>query len=74
MTNREAAYPRMSLREYIATQAMVGLITGITSFRMAEIITNRPQEVSELACLYADALINELDKPMEKYEKDKSSA
>ena len=45
-----------------ACHAMQGLIAGITELQDNGIITNRPNDVAELAALYADALIAELEK------------
>lgn len=51
----------MSLRDYFAGQAMIGLVAGITKFRdeegMEDIIVNRPNDVSQLAYTYADAML-----------------
>ena len=51
----------MTLRDYFAAKAMQGIIGGITRFReeenMKEIIVNRPNDISELAYLYADKML-----------------
>lgn len=49
----------MSLRDWFAGQALVGLVSGITSFRedIPGIIVNRPTDCSELAYTYADAML-----------------
>lgn len=54
----------MSLRAYLAGKAMQGLVAGITRLHPSHenIIENRPQDVSELAVLYADTLLAELGK------------
>lgn len=63
---RPNTFPSLTKREYIAIEAMKGLISGITKFSdkkgMEDIIENRPADVAELACLYADVLLIELDK------------
>lgn len=54
--------PGMSLRAYLAGKAMQGLVAGITNLEVNGIIENRPKGVSELAVLYADTLLAELEK------------
>jgi hypothetical protein len=50
-------------RAMIAAMAMQGLIQGITWMDANDIICTRPQDVAEIATVYADALIAELQKP-----------
>jgi hypothetical protein len=50
-------------RAMIAAMAMQGLIQGITWMDDNDIICTRPQDVAEIATVYADALIAELQKP-----------
>lgn len=56
----------LTIRQHIAIEGMKAMITGITRFRtdpgMEEIIINRPNDVSEIACTYADAMIEALNK------------
>lgn len=54
----------LTKREWFAGMAMQGMVAGITRFRedIEGIIINRPKDISELSCLYADTLIAELNK------------
>lgn len=53
----------LTKRELFAAMAMEGMITAITRLDVdSGIITNRPIDISELSCLYADALLAELAK------------
>ena len=47
----------MSLRDWFAGQALAGMTAGLTKFRddLPDII--RPQDISEIAFTYADAMI-----------------
>lgn len=48
----------MSLRDYFAAKAMQAIIYKITTINSdSGIIRNRPQDVSEVAYTYADAMI-----------------
>lgn len=49
----------MSKRDYFAAAALTGMLAGITKFRddAPEIIVNRPRDISELAYLYADVML-----------------
>ena len=52
----------MSLRDHFAGMAMQSMVAGITKFRKGvglkdTLIVNRPKDVSELAYLYADAML-----------------
>lgn len=51
----------MTLRDYFAGEALNGMVSALTKFRddmgCAEIILNRPNDISELAYLYADAML-----------------
>ncbi len=51
-------------RRIVASMAMEGMIAGLTKFRedLPGIIVNRPQDIAEISCVYADALIAELEK------------
>lgn len=51
----------LSIRDFFAAKAMQGIISGITKFRddAPEIIINRPNDVAQLAYLYADAMLEE---------------
>lgn len=53
----------MSLRDWYAGMALQGMLAGITQFHsapdMKDIIINRPNDISELAYLYADAMLEE---------------
>lgn len=57
----KADKPGMSDRTYIATQAMVGILSGRFG---TEMVTKggRSKLVAELSCQYADALLAELSK------------
>jgi len=50
--------------EWLAGMAMQGMVCALTKFRddPSEIIVNRPQDVSELAYLYARAMLKEGEK------------
>lgn len=54
------------IRTYISAIAMQGMIAGLTRFRtdvnMEDIIINRPNDIAEISCTYADALIAALNK------------
>lgn len=52
----------LTKRELIAAMAMQGMITGLTKFHPEHegIIQNRPSDVAEISCVYADALLKEL--------------
>jgi len=63
--------PGMSLRAYLAAKAMQGLVAGITNLEANGIIENRPQDVSELAVLYADTLLAELERGVKAPEEAK---
>lgn len=56
----------LTIRQEFAARAMAAIIIGITGFRAEEnmrgVIINRPNDVSEIACTYADALIEALNK------------
>jgi len=54
----------MTLRDYFAGQALAGMTAGITRFLEPDnvvppdtLIKNRPNDLSELAYLYADAML-----------------
>lgn len=51
----------ITVRDYFAAQALAGMTAGITRFRddAADIIVNRPQDISEIAYVYADAMLAE---------------
>lgn len=57
-------YHGLTKREKFAKAAMQGLTAGISQFNDQDqnIIVNRPKDIAELSCLYADALIAELNK------------
>ena len=49
----------MTLRDYFAGQALAGMCAGITRFHseIPDIIVNRPNDLSEIAFVYADAML-----------------
>jgi hypothetical protein len=55
--------PGLTFREYAAALAMQGLIGAITEFLpdYPDIIKHRPQDVAEIAVVYADALLTALE-------------
>ena len=58
----------MSLRDYFAAAALKGMCAGLTRFcedepaKSAGIIVNRPNDLSEIAYTYADAMLEERKK------------
>lgn len=60
--NPEQKVERLTKREQLAAMAMQGLIAGLTDVNEIGVIRNRPQDVAELAALYADTLLAELEK------------
>lgn len=54
--------PGMTLRDYFAAKAMQGMISAITNLREDGIIENTPQDISELAYLYADTMLKTREK------------
>ena len=63
LTNLTVSELEHPSRAMIAAMAMQGLIQGITWMDANDIICTRPQDVAEIATVYADALIAELQKP-----------
>lgn len=55
-------YDGLTKRELFAAMAMQALAQGICKMDDFGIITNAPNDVAEIACTYADALIAELNK------------
>ncbi len=54
----------MTMRDHFAAAALTGMTAGLTRFRddAPEIIINRPKDLSQLAYLYADVMIEARDK------------
>ena len=50
-----------TLRDSFAAQALAGMAAGLTRFRtepgMEDIIVNRPDDVAQIAYVYADAML-----------------
>ncbi len=61
----------MTIRQYAAIKAMQGLVgrdTRVSSFGFEREIFDLSKEISKRACLFADALLAELEKPAQKGE------
>lgn len=64
VTLTDAVVGGLTKRELFAAMAMQGMISALTGFRddSDNIIINRPRDIAEISCVYADTLLVELGK------------